>query len=366
MATPPSFFKKRLAAVKAVAEPNKISKTLVDVGGEGDCGFRALAAAFIDNVLTHRYINPQAIKKLLDEHEQRYPAHQYHGLALPTPRDRMLELINHVPMSVLIPTMGDTLRQMAVDKMCEKPAVYRGAFVDEREQTSPSAMRKMGTWIDESSIAAVAEVLNMPVNVQVIEHGKPLRARLCYNASTEHPVTHPEITIQLEAAHYKPRVVLAERFVGTSSSLRLPPPVVDPNLTDPSLESILVEIKKEDRRLSDAFESTKNLLTSMLSNGELNKDQLLALYVHNMDSSDYLTGRVCEVGVEHGTQDFMNAIHVAQGKTSASPLSSGGADAQIVHELIHAIARAVSIGHMDADKMFEQIEEQQHTSSHRI
>ena len=90
------------------------------------------------------------------------------------------------------------------------------------------------------------------------------------------------------------------------------------------------------------FDATYHRIAFMVANGELSQDNLFSIYIKGMSNSDYLSHRAKHASVEHGHQNFFNLIANGQaGKDTFSVL-----DDQMTEELIHAISRAISIGHM--------------------
>jgi hypothetical protein len=338
----------------------EIKPAFIDVGGNGDCGFRAVAAGLIDNFLQHPRMNADLLNKVLACYFSYFPAHRTTLPGLVTAAERMQQLIKDVRMGDLISAAAYTLRQIAVTEMCTHPERYRGAFVERNEGTTPEDMRKSTTWIDESSIAALANALAISIEVQVVERGKTLPMRLRYNdlgAGT------PPVVMQLKNGHYTPRVSLVERFTSVNSQCVRKVQPVNTVTADPELPEIYATIAREDERLVVAFENAYDRLALMVAAGELSKDDLLAMYVKGMADSDYLSGRITHVCIEHGNQHFFDAIIRAQRGSPQDSSPTSGNDKVIVDELIHALARAFTIGQMSADHVFASIDEKQDVSA---
>ena len=324
----------------------------VDVGGYGDCGFRSVAAGIIDGFLHHPRAYADLLSKVLAHHVGYFPAHRTTLPGLTTPTDRMQQLIKTIRMSELVPAMAYTLRQMAVTEMLASPSRYRGAFVQRHEGTTPDEMRKAGTWIDESSIAALAHVLDLPIEVHVVGRGKTLPMRLRYN---DLGAAQAPVVMRLQDGHYTPRVHNKDRFearISQRTHAVLPAEIKAP--ADRPLSEIYAEIAAEDKRLVDAFESAYDRLAVMVAAGELSKDDLLAMYIKGMATSDYLSGRVAHVCAEHGSQQFFDEIIQAQRGEQSSVLSAPGDDT--VNELVHALARAMTIGQMSEENVFAHVD----------
>ena len=336
--------------------------TYVNVGGMGDCGFRSVAAGIIDNFLAHPHLNPELLAKVLARHFTYFPSHRIAIPGLVTPGERMHYMIQQIRMGELVQSLAYTLRQIAVDALCANPELYPGAFVGEaqQEKVSPEYMRRPATYIDESSIAALAETLKMPIKVRMVEAGKELPLSFCYSQESMNPATNPEVGIRLKNQHYVPLVYAPDRFTQVAArpaQMLKPSTVADSKVCDPDLAAILVRVEEENKRLVSDFESTKNLLNAMVNAGELTKNDLLDLYIKKRTQSDYLKGRMHAAGKEHyGTQRIFEVISRATTPEVVAPFL-GGHDKLVTDELVHAIARAISIGDMTAEEVFTNLDE---------
>lgn len=332
----------------SLLEKNK--PAIIDVGGNGDCGFRSVAAGLIDQFLENPQGNEAWVTTFLANHHHYFPEHRSNLPGL-TSIERMQQLIKDIRMTDLLVAMAYTFRQMAVTEMVNHPESYRGAFVARNEGTTPANMRKQGTWIDESSIAALAKTLQIMIKVQVVERTKTLPLVLKYN-HTE--LEGPQVTMQLQHGHYKPVVAVPSRFTSSARIVREPQLAKDRLPQDPDFSEILKKIAAEDKRLTESFENTHRRIMSAVMAGELTQKDLLACYIKAMPTSDYLQGRIAHVGLEQGNQHFFDAIqNMTAGKT---PTENSD---HIVNELTHAISRAIAIGHMDANRVFAHIDEMQ-------
>ena len=363
-------------------------KQLVNVGGQGDCGFRALAAAMVDNIITNNRLvhakpnqelsraNQDFCSNLLQRHVALFPHYnEAVGEGLWTPVER-LERMRH--KQGFIPDLAFTLRQAAVDEIVAHPVEYRGAFVDYSEssqlgliavdqETTPARMRQVNTWIDESAIAAVANVFNLPVTVRVKNANQELFKPLHYgpdNASTL--LKANEIEIQLEQQHYQPMLADSTAFAAViNQSAFMQQDFRQPlESHDPSLEEMLARIEVADKQLVEDFSDHKAHLTALVLEGRLDKQQLLAIYIQGLnkqENSGYLAGRINavkaerrQVGIEHGNQDFFERAIQNAGSTMALTRSNPNdvLDTIIVEELVHAIARAMTINDLSPKDVY--------------
>lgn len=333
-------------------------RTVVDVGGTGDCGFRAIAAGITDNLLT----NPRANKQLftdLNEWLQHCPP----SLLTPTKKQQLEDIFNnpnrlnfiaknHFLMADFIIDFAFILRQISVDNLIANPAEYRGAFITTNEQTSPYKMRQANTWIDESAIAALANALQLPINVQVVVRDKILPARLKYGREKES--ANELVVIQLQNNHYLPKVFQPQIFnidkmpvtrtsISTTEAFQA---------SDPALESIIAKIAQADEQLKEKFDSHFMRLMRMVTAGEVNKNKLLAIYINGMNKgSDYLQGYK---GLQHGSEQFF-AMLKQKDQSIVHQVQNG--ETQLTYDLVHAIARAMTINHLDEEKVYRQIDE---------
>ncbi|WP_019215572.1 OTU domain-containing protein [Legionella tunisiensis] len=362
----PGFFTRQLGSVaKPIVKPSP-EPSFVNVGGTGDCGFRSVAACLIDDYLFKRNLaNQQLLEKILARYFDYFPHPQPFGR---TARDR-LESMTRSPLAMAECTrrFAYVLRQIAVDELCTYPEKYRGAFASfedndqhakEDKETTPQQMRQETTWIDESAIAALSNALGeLPIEVQVVTKNRALPMRLQYNVPSD---TTPAVVMQLQKGHYIPRVSQPARFMNISEQQSNMGPLqpVTRDIQDPPQSEILAKIAAEDQRLRDEFDQTLNQLTASVVAGEVTKEELLEIYIKGMAKSDYLQGRIKYVGLEHGNQRFFEAIESAKpgAKIKAVKLDSGSHDEQVITELVHAIARAISIGQLNPNMVFAKIE----------
>lgn len=338
---------------------DQLSRSVVNVGGQGDCGFRAIAAGLIDNFNVFPRLNKPLLQKVLQSHLSYYPQHRPLIQSLEDPRQLMAQVLRRIDMSELIPSMAYTLRQLAVDEMVKNPAQYPGAFVQNNEHTSPAEMRCSRTWIDESSISALAYALDLPIDVRVIIKGKELAASpLKYNANVKSSITNPTVVIELERQHYRPCLVKPEAFKSNVYDSKPPLSPVQMNIVDRDMQEILQEIAEVEKHMLETFERTRDRLITMVEAGELTKKNLLDLYIKGISTSDYLQGRVKHVDQEYHADFFSRAIAQLPNHSS-----SQSCDDAIVAELVHALSRAISIGDMRAEDVFTQVDAQQYTWS---
>ncbi|STX27625.1 Predicted cysteine protease (OTU family) [Legionella beliardensis] len=362
--------KKATWNIKLKTKPTSI----IDVGGAGDCGFRAVAAAIIDNIAVRPQTNRHLLVKILQRHHQYFPLPPAAGLL--TPADRLLQSIDNKPgkMGEFLPELAYTLRQIAVDQIREHPARYRNAIVNGYGGLSPAEMRKQTTWIDIAAIAALADALNLNVKVSAVLPNKKLPLDLEYgppkqvkgvagvvspffqgkqDPSSKEEIQPDPIQISLEGKHYKPYVKKPERFQLTSYK-SVVQPVNEPVFNDPPLETLLKRIEEDDKRLVDVFNDNVTRLTYLVADNKLTKDELIAIYTKGLKDSDYLRSCNDYLNLEYGSQAFFEGASA----NSKRPMKDvvileDNFEAQVIGELIYALARAITIGQLDENLVFE-------------
>jgi hypothetical protein len=348
MVSKAGFFEHRPLEIKQ----SRPSHTMVDLGGEGDCGFRSIAAGLIDNFHTVSKLDDKLLKKVLEQFYIYYPDYKS-GKGMLTPKDHFNFLQQQLEPPELTVALAYVLRQMAVDEMLAHPELYRGAFSDKNEGTSPLSMREKSTWIDETSIAALAKVLDININVSVVGRNRELPLNLSYNPEAQ-TALKPAINIRLEGQHYKAQLINGSYF--RSFAERRPRVIKAEEIerSDPSMEEILQRIEAEDRRMLEVYEQMKKALFSAIKNNEMTTKDLLNCYIKSVPSSDYLEGRVKYIGLEFGSQDVFANILEKYGRDNSYESNTSSQEVRVQNELIHALSRAVSIGQLSEDALFQE------------
>ncbi|MFC3909837.1 OTU domain-containing protein [Legionella dresdenensis] len=357
MAELTGFFHNPVINNRVTAKPatEKDQAALVNMGGTGDCGFRAVAAAIIDNVFSNPHFNSKALARISVRHREYFPASQTGRLTTPA------EWFKHQSrepalMAQFVRDLAYTLRQMAVDEFYARPDLYRGVFMEMAGEDSAAEMRKPNTWIKGSAIAALANMLELPINVHYTRPGHELHARLKFGVRNEKN-KRELLTIHLENEHYYPKVKNIRRFEEAAANLPVKPamPVVSP-VNDPDLATVLKQIEEANRVVELSYAGNIHKLKALLSDKPIKKEKLLEIYVDNLKNSDYPEGHVNQVGLEHGNQNFFNAIHGKREMPTGKPAGQNH-DERVISEVLRALARAITIDHLHAQTIFDQLEQ---------
>lgn len=321
----------------------------LNVGGEGDCGFRSVAAGIIENFLVHQHFDTNLLNKILEAYFRNYTDHQPSKAM--TSRAIMLKLLEDVPRPELVKTLAYSLRQLAVDELNCNPLSYPGAFMAFHRKMSFREMRQAGTWLDESAIVALAHRLHMPIEVRCTVPGKPLTAPPLLYAQDPFSLTIPKVVIQLEFGYYQS--MLLDPFPFKSNLYSTPAemvPVEYSGAFDKDLQEVMLMLEAEEKRMVVEFE----ILYRQLE-GNLTTKELLSVFIRGMTVSDYWQGRLNCVNEKRCDQYFSMAIAAGRGVQISHP-SSSSYDEEMKKELCHAIVRAISIGHMNVEDVFVEVD----------
>jgi len=323
----------------------------INVGEKGDCGYRAIACGIIENLCTN---NPpghqQALTKIYELHRELFPPKDMKEKALAP-----LAWINHMvadPKSraKFIRDLAFTLRQISVDEVGVNPGKYCGAFVN---NISLEQMRKYDTWVDKTVLAALADSLAIPLKIHLVETNKK-GARVLSYGKKEYPEYNDAVVIQLQADHYTPKLRKASYFEMVAANQLAPTPEAVAKKPDPELNAILEDIGQNRKNIQNLYETNLGILTGMLVEEQTDKEKLLTVYIATIGHNAHNN----YVGVEHGSQDFFNnVVKPAEAISTQMRFTTDQRDRVVLGELIHALARDISVGRLDKDFIFAELEQ---------
>ena len=356
----PGFFGKVVSTKVhgAFAAPTALKPKVVDVGDKKDCGFQAAAAAIISNGLTKPRTNHELLSLLLAHHTKYFTIGPVIGHSL-TPAQRFEKMLAKPDiMAQFIRDLAYTLRQLAVEEMCTFPKKYHVAFIGKNAPTSVAEMRQADTWIHKVAIEALANVLKIPITVSEMDPGKGLKSQLHYGPEREHAGCDEIVMQRQERNHYLPQVIQVERFKALAA-LRTNPvqPLQNQQQWDGDLPGILESIKDEERLLVDIFDQNVRRLTTMVEAAEVNKKNLLAVYVKGIETKDS-RDTVKKAGLQHGNQRFFDDVlyNTKRATNIVDITMNSNHDEQVIKELVHAFARDFTLGLRDENNVFAQFD----------
>ncbi len=317
----------------------------------------ALAATIIDKLLSHK-ISPKtySLPLLWERHFGYFPPpfskRVHSGLEC---FDDMVK--TPYELSSYLHALTYTLRQIAVDEMVAHPERYRFAFIKTRDRGppafySPEELRKIDGPLDENALAALAWVLNLPIKIQAVAKDKELPLNYTYPVAEEKRLLFPSI-LQKQKEHYLPELYHAARFEAISDKWpTLSFVIPSQKQPDPSAEEIKARIAAADKQLLASYEDSKHRLDAMFLAGELDKEQLLTIYIQNLKFEDKKTTGLYP-DIAFGSQAFFeHIIDLQQERIPALTLIGLDHRQQSTERLIAALSRELSLGQVDATVVF--------------
>jgi|GEM_PF-4270608 len=319
------FFKHSPQIVAKVEQP----KSLVYVGTEAESACRAVAAALVDNVLAH----PNAHRAVLARLSQS--------------GDRVRQMArNPQVLAKLIAELANSLKQIAIDETLANPEYY---FVGEQGEIKLMNLCESGTLDGRDAIAALDKVL-LPIE---------LRERA---SKDELPLLHRSANVDAVQVH-----ILQDRFLASvrdparfkalgETRLTLYPVDSQATVPEQDVSAIQLQVRRKKEELIKSYGQNLRRLDTMLTAGELSREQLLSAYIEGLGNQQASAYR----HVAHGSQAFFDEL-LNQGKPfswQASDTRRFSHEEQLGRELVQALARGISLGQIDEDRVFEPVERQ--------
>lgn len=316
--------------------------SFISVGGEQ---FHALAVAFIDSFKNSTRVDEPSLKKVLERFFSYYPKFISTQPYL-TPADRMTMLINNSRKSEIVECMAYVLRQLTVDEVLDNPLNYREVFKGLNPETSRDYLRQPNTVLPSRALTALTQVLAMTITLSFTEHGKELRRREIHNNSIFNSSKF-DVTLQVQGNQYFPKVKNKTDFayVGQLAvSSPKPVDVLSNQISD--IADILDQIATDNHRLKMSYEQSRKTLLSMISAGELTRENLIALFIEFLPQSN--------ASLTSKAQFFSELEHLERQPVVAE--QSGGSEQQETKLLADTLAGWISAGQVDENQFFERAE----------
>lgn len=311
-----------------------IEYSYIDVGGEA---FHALAVAFIDNFKKGAQLNDLSVKKILEAFWISFP--EYHvNQAYMTPVERMRALFNSSRKSELVECLAYVLRQLTVDAIFANPLAYSETFRNVSAQVSKDHFLLMNTPIPVTSLAALTEQLDFTLALSFKDLGKELRRLQVFQSRSG--TSHFEIELQIQGARYYPKVKHKNDFAYIGQLAIAAPKAVANSSGEQDITAILESIASADKLLWGSYNEYRKILLNMLAAKELTKEMLVNLYIKFLPQ-------------ESSTQRF---IPLEQHTPRVAGEVFVSLEDQTSNLLVEALARELSLKHINSDYFFEQIE----------
>lgn len=328
----------------APAKENKLEKAslYIDVGGEP---FHALATALVDCFKSSSRANEAAIKIILEQFYTFYPKYRISQPYL-TPSERILMLVKNIRASELIECLSNVLRHITVDELYANPLNYREVFEGLSADTSKDYFRQPTTKLPLSAFNALSKALDLTIHFSIIEPGKELRKKVVFS-SGDPEVSKFAVCIQVQGETYFPQVTNKQDFTFVGHlAVRLPKSIALATHEEETLVDILHIIAEDNKRLTDLFGQHCRTLFSMVSAGELSKEQLINLYIEFLP-------------IQVGNSANSSLLFAGSEQVNKSPINGYSGleiEQQMVKLLTHTIATWLTTGQINNDQFFNRIE----------
>lgn len=335
---------------------NRVFSKSLDLGGQGDCGFRAMAAALVDlaQVEGRQPLQQMLLKLFRTYHEQLHLKLKEGKLNLQPEHVQNLNWHNltHWHVDKAIAVLAYALRQLSCQCILQDPKRYPGAFVrDLGLQTDPFTMSKPYTWVQSTYFVAILDWLNTnlerPVSLRIEKKDAPgdlpVIIGLGSSDSKVDSTTAADMCLELVGnAHYLvklPKVHLPMSCVDYEVQETTKP------ADDAFIETMLATFDVAVKETQVAYEAAREHLEMLLcDDAGKSRAMLLDTYIQSINpEQDYLRGRQEYFPAE--LKAHLNAVCNKQALRDPRMLSDHG-----ISELVHALAMAHAIGEVDLNE----------------
>ncbi len=312
-----------------------------DFGGGGDCGYLSIAGGLLRDK-TYTPQDDARLAPLLNNFEFLYPGitSRVTGYDVnATPTEKLTKLSQSVNEQTLVKAMAHALRFAVANELIKYPHRYQGAFASSGtsavdRDTKPTDAIRRGTWIDETAIAAAAQIVG-PIEVISRELEEPTY----YNKEMTTTINGKSNVISLnhKGAHYTANVYNPSAAATASISVNARAKDSNGLFEMPSEEEI-------QRRIDQgAQEDNRRELNARVFTAGLSVRELLKLYadlkddVSKRDGDSYLTGRTKQITLERGTTAIASVL---ENPELADTMLTDDFDLEIStrEELIHVLS----------------------------
>ena len=314
-----SFFSHRPPAQHV--RKHHVEHDVIDVGGGQ---FHAAAVALIDYIQSGARVPDETLKKILGRYNQEYPKSVPNDAYL-LPKERMAALLRTPRKSVVADHMARVLRQLTADELLANSTNldYRDIFTQFDTKTVESHLRDFDIQLPVMALEALAKVLNIPITLSFEEPGKELRRREGQAESAR-----MGLEIQIQQGKYSFPVVRSKADFAFVADLAAPA-----NL----------EKNAADKNLLQAYNQHRTSLLSMVKAEELPYETLREYYI----------------GLNLALSQIKNASRIEGLEQAKHPVSAEEPVAlkqMITRLLVNRIASLSAVGAINADDLYEQIE----------
>ncbi len=310
-------------------------KTIVDVGAHDL--FRAVAAAFIDNLKQDIFLPERDLKRLIQHLTFYFPLIKKNESS---PIETMRWLINTVRGAELIDCMASVLRALTVTAMLANPIRYVDAFQGLTKECTKRDLYQGVTLLPASVLHALTTIVPLTITLSMKEAGKEIPRQHIY-VSPLNNASCFELTIQVQGQFYFPVIKNAPYFSSLTWLVKhIPEPIVTAESN--SLDTVWQLLEEQEHSLETRYEHYVVILKNMVMDNELSKDKLITLYKEFLPDAT-------------NQQLFTYLAQKKQKKIIDAAIES-------IHEravmlLINALAGGLSLGQIKEEQFFDALEQ---------
>ena len=328
-------------------------KAAVHFGYDRESGFLSLAAGVLDWILTYPSRKHDVCIDIINQHLAFYPNYEQMG--------RNLDAVKRLQVMMTKPSflvdLAYTFCRMAAKERSRDPACYP-LDMNTHLLMSATPLNRIPP-LNNILVAALANRLNLPVTVYQIESNKKIPLSLDYGPRTQLGSTVVNrIELELKGKIYHPKLNQAEIFLPiVRDRIAMQNPITDA-LEVSSPELVAEEALEADKALLESFNDNLKVLNDWVSKQSISRSQLVDLYIKGINLPEK-TNSARPSGLEYGSQAFFErALENVQcfngGKVTFSLGSDTDSDDKVMTQLLHGIARTVTMGDLNQDDIYVQ------------
>lgn len=346
MSTKQRFFKQVCGQITEISER----------GQESNAGFLAVAVSMIDHFLDNPRAHIDIFKKILEKHYGYFHEHRPKQSMLTT-AERVKLLHSQLRINELVSALAYTLRQIAIDEVVSNPVRYQYLFADRPQILSSEMMRSVDTALNDVSLAALATRLHLAINIHHSDPRHTLPLTQHFAALYQCPLSNPQLELYKINGGFSAKLNNPSHFMSVKSyHLNLEKIIHLTQATDPSAQSMQSVIREAEHKRLHEYEEIISRLSMMVKTGELNKTQLLNLYIRHASSSKSDPTQTAIIGAEYGGQHHFDYLKKTQKQASNNTIKQENMDTYVTRTIIEGIAAAVVLGQMNAKQLYDDLE----------
>ncbi|HRD69919.1 MAG TPA: hypothetical protein PK657_07225 [Legionella sp.] len=303
----------------------------------------AIAVCLIDHFKNSSRINEGLLKTVLERLFQHFPQYKSNQPYL-TQAERMRMILTNFRKSEVVESMAFVLKQLLVDELFANPLVYPEVFSHVVPGTTKDSFRQTSNSFPISALSALAKKLGITITVSFKEAEKELRLRQIYNSGSQ-TIPSASISLMVESGHYHPQVKNPQDFAYVGHlAINHPEPL---ETHEPgTLDNILDMIGTNEKHIVHTYHQWRDNLLSEVASGVLTANKLIDLYIQNVPAT-----------LPPNASYYINLYKSESTAVKADPIVDS--HQYLINSIVSALASQISLGQIDPDKLFEEIEKKQ-------